>query len=84
MKFYECACPQCRIRGLQGPLILIAIGVLFSLDHIWNLWSFSQTWPMILIVMGLIKVFERLASDAGHGMRRNPPGTDTGEQNNAS
>ncbi len=78
MKYYKCACQQCRIRGLQAPLMLITIGLLFALDQIWNLYSFSQTWPVILIVMGLSKTFQRFASDAGHGTRRYPPMTDTG------
>ena len=73
MKFYRCACQQCRIRALQAPLMLITIGALFALDQMLNMWSFGQTWPVILIVLGLVKVFQRLASDAGHGTRRDAP-----------
>jgi hypothetical protein len=62
-----CPCPQCRIRSLVGPFVLITIGVLFSLDHIFNRWSFGDTWPVILIVIGLVKMIERLASSEGHG-----------------
>jgi len=56
-------------------LILITIGVLFALDHVWMRWSFSQTWPVILIVLGVVKLAERLASDEGHGL---PPAAAAG------
>ncbi len=68
MRYYGCPCGQCRARGLAGPLLLITVGVLFALDHIWGLWRFSQTWPVILIVLGAVKVVQRLASSAGHGL----------------
>ena len=68
MRYYTCCCARCRIRSVVGPLILITVGVLFALDQIWTRWSFSQTWPLILIVLGLVKLAERLASDEGHGL----------------
>lgn len=62
-----CPCAQCRIRSLVGPFVLITVGTLFALDHIWNRWSFGDTWPVILIVIGIVKIFERIASTEGHG-----------------
>lgn len=62
-----CPCAQCRIRSLVGPFVLITVGVLFAFDHIWNRWSFGDTWPVILIVIGLVKIFERIAPTEGHG-----------------
>ena len=46
-------CPGCRIRSLCWPLLLIAAGVLFSLDFIWRLWPIGKTWPILLILWGL-------------------------------
>jgi hypothetical protein len=48
-------------RSLTGPVMLITIGVLFAMDHIWGWWDFSRTWPIILIAIGVVKLLERLA-----------------------
>lgn len=71
--YYGCSCAACRVRSLLGPFILITIGVLFAMDHIMGRWSFGDTWPVILIVIGLVKVFERMASSEGHRGLYNPP-----------
>lgn len=61
-----CRCAYCRTRGLMGPVLLITIGVLFLLQVTAPGWNFGQTWPVILIVIGLVKVVERMASRRGH------------------
>jgi hypothetical protein len=73
----RCYCGSCRIRSLQGPLILITIGVLFALDHIWGWWRFGDTWPVLLIVMGLVQLASRLTPVDGHQPRPQPPSTET-------
>jgi hypothetical protein len=50
------------VRAIQGPVILITIGVLFAFDRFTE-FRFSQTWPVLLIVVGLVKL-------AGGGRRR--------------
>jgi hypothetical protein len=47
-----------RIRGLHGPIILITIGVLFALNNFTGI-HFRQTWPVILIVLGLLSLLGR-------------------------
>lgn len=47
-----------RRRGLVGPLILIAVGILFLLGNLgwlgWNAWELLfRLWPIILIAVGL-------------------------------
>ena len=84
MRLYGCSCAQCRISSLTGPVILITLGVLFGLDHIWGRWEFTQTWPVLLIVIGVVKLIARTASDAGHGMLSGSPRAETGEKPNAS
>lgn len=64
-----CACDRCRARCLMGPAVLVTLGVLFLIDHIV---SFGRTWPALLIVIGLIKVYQGNASNAGH-MEIQPP-----------
>ena len=44
---------------MLGPLLLIVIGVLFLLRNIHpEIFGFHRMWPVILIVIGLAKVFE--------------------------
>ena len=52
-----------RRRSILGPIVLITVGVLFALDYIGNRWDFSQTWPVILVVIGIVKLFERMVWD---------------------
>ena len=44
---------------MTGPLMLIVIGVLFLLNNLFpGEFSFGRMWPVILITIGLVKVFE--------------------------
>jgi hypothetical protein len=53
------------IRAITGPVVLITVGVLFAFDRFTD-FRFSQTWPVLLIVVGLLKL-------AGGGRRRFNP-----------
>lgn len=44
--------------AIQGPVLLIALGVLLALDQFGSL-SFGRTWPVLLIIFGLFKLMER-------------------------
>ena len=44
---------------MLGPLLLIVLGVLFLLNNMYpGVLRFGKMWPVILIVIGLAKVFE--------------------------
>jgi hypothetical protein len=43
------------MRAISGPVILITIGVLFMIDRFTE-FRFSQTWPVLLIVIGILKL----------------------------
>jgi hypothetical protein len=63
----RCACPRCTIRGLMGPAIIVTIGVLFLLSEMrGGFFDFSNTWPVILIVIGFISLGASLAPMNGH------------------
>jgi len=62
----KCACARCRCRGLMGPVILITIGVLFLVSQYSHRYGFGDLWPIILIAIGAVKVFEATASNEGH------------------
>jgi hypothetical protein len=46
------------IHAIRGPVTLITIGVLFTLQN-FTRYSFDQTWPVILIVFGLLSLVGR-------------------------
>jgi|HubBroStandDraft_1064217.scaffolds.fasta_scaffold2100631_2 cell shape-determining protein MreD len=62
----RCTCARCRLGGLMGPAILITIGVLFLIQQFSNRITFGELWPVILIVIGAVKLLEATASTAGH------------------
>jgi hypothetical protein len=43
------------IRAIRGPVIMITVGVLFSLDE-FNIANFRKTWPAILIIVGILNL----------------------------
>ena len=48
---------------MLGPLLLIVLGVLFLLNNVYpGVFRFGKMWPVILIVIGLAKVFEYFQS----------------------
>ena len=47
------------IQAIRGPIVLITVGILFAIHQAGKL-SFAQTWPLILIVIGFMKLLERL------------------------
>lgn len=48
------------LRRVRGPLILVTIGVMALLDQYGAL-SFGRSWPLLLIVVGILQLGERLA-----------------------
>jgi hypothetical protein len=52
------------VQALRGPVLLITLGVLFAI-HQAGVISFAQTWPLILIMIGLMKLLERLVARPG-------------------
>src|SRR6266404_1794650 len=70
----RCACRSCTVRGLMGPAIIITVGVLFLLDQTSSgNFSFGNTYPVILIVIGMISLAAAVAPRAGHISRPAPP-----------
>lgn len=65
------------IRSIRGPITLITVGVLFALNNFTE-YRFDQTWPVILIVFGLMSLLgrgtERIAPPPPPGYPSPPPG----------
>ncbi len=68
----QCGCARCRCRGLTGPAVLITLGVLFLLSE-FHIARFHSTWPILLIVIGLMKVLGGNADMTGHIDVNAPP-----------
>ncbi len=63
----RCRCMRCTTRSFMGPAVLITLGVLFLIGHLnpdYGFWH--RTWPVLLLVIGAVKLGEALVSDEGH------------------
>jgi hypothetical protein len=71
----RCNCRSCTFRGLMGPAVVITVGVLFLLEQTHSGFSFGQTWPVILVVIGVVRLASALAPMDGHvtGSSAPPP-----------
>lgn len=73
-------CQRCATRGLMGPAVLITVGLLSLLEST-SRFGWDRTWPLLLVVIGLVKFLQSSASDAGHQSPAPPmpPSVMTGE-----
>ena len=46
------------VSAIRGPITLITVGVLFALNN-FTPYRFHQTWPVLLIVFGLLTLLRR-------------------------
>jgi len=62
------------IRAIRGPITLITVGVLFALNN-FTAYRFHQTWPVLLIVFGLLSLLRRGTDPmpTGPGRQNFPP-----------
>jgi len=63
------------IRAIRGPLLLIALGVLLMLQRFSD-FSFQRSWPILIILFGVLKLAERAVLHAGPpagGPAQTPP-----------
>ena len=47
------------VRAARGPIVLITLGILFAIDQMQGI-TFRRTWPVLLVVFGVMKLIERL------------------------
>lgn len=47
------------LRAAHSPVLVIVLGVLFAIQQAGVL-PFSRTWPLLIIMFGLMKLVERL------------------------
>ncbi len=69
----RCQCPRCRAHGLMGAAVLITLGVLFLLQEFYVV-HFGESFPALLIVIGVMLYLGRSASTEGHVQPASPAG----------
>lgn len=68
------------IRRLRGPAFLLMFGVT-ALLHEWHILSFGQSWPLYLVLAGVLALAERAAftaPDPSQVPQQYPPYAGTG------
>jgi hypothetical protein len=60
------------IRAIRGPITLITVGALFALQN-FTRFGFDQTWPVLLIVFGLLSLMQRGAAPPPPPVAPPPP-----------
>ena len=46
------------LQAIRGPIMLITLGTLVAVDY-FGPWGFSRTWPILIIVFGVLKLLEK-------------------------
>jgi len=48
------------LAAIRGPVLLMTLGILLTVDHFGSgAFGFERTWPALLIIFGLFKLFEK-------------------------
>lgn len=67
------------IQAARGPIMLITLGILLAI-HQNTAWGFEQTFPVLIIVFGILKLLERGAEKSADPMQPPPQFPHTGGQ----
>lgn len=59
-------------QAIRGPILLITVGLLFA-AHQAGIVSFARTWPLIIIVIGVMKLIERMFAQSPAPIAAPPP-----------
>src|ERR1700746_1665420 len=63
----RCTCARFSIRNLMGPVVVTTIGILFLLSEVrGGYFHIGHTFPVLLIVIGIILLTSALAPMDGH------------------
>lgn len=46
------------VQAIRGPIMLIVLGSLVAIDYA-GVYGFWRTWPILIIVFGILKLLER-------------------------
>jgi TM2 domain-containing membrane protein YozV len=65
MRQPACKCVRCQCGVLMFPSILITLGILLLLNS-FDVKGFESTWPLLLIVIGVVKILQTSGPTTGH------------------
>jgi hypothetical protein len=60
------------VRAIRGPIVLVVLGILFWLDQSDQI-GFGRTWPILIILIGVMKLIERLVAPVVPPLPPPPP-----------
>ncbi len=61
----DCHCERCCRGPILGGIFLLTLGALFLLGE-FSHWTLRSTWPVLLIVLGLVMAWQHAGSTEGH------------------
>ena len=61
------------IQAIRGPIMLITLGSLVAMDY-FGIYGFSRTWPLLIIIFGVLKLLERAVAGPMPDPNPRPPG----------
>jgi cytochrome c oxidase subunit IV len=61
------------VQAIRGPIMLISLGSLVAMDY-FGIYGFSRTWPMLIIIFGILKLLEKIVAVPTAGPGGRPPG----------
>jgi hypothetical protein len=61
------------IQAIRGPLMLIMLGTLVAMDY-FGVYGFGRTWPILIILFGILKLLEKIVTHPHTYPDNRPPG----------
>jgi hypothetical protein len=52
--------PAHRQGGFKFPILLIVLGTMFLLNQLVPGWGLRKTWPVLLVVLGILKLVDAI------------------------
>jgi len=60
------------VQAIRGPIMLIVLGTLVAIDYA-GIYGFWRTWPILIIVFGILKLMERAVVKPPESFPNNHP-----------
>lgn len=66
------------VQAIRGPIMLIALGSLVAIDYA-GVYGFWRTWPILIILFGLLKLLEHSGEKSPASYPGGPSGSYPGQ-----
>jgi hypothetical protein len=61
------------VQAVRGPIMLISLGSLVAMDY-FGVYGFARTWPVLIIIFGVLKLLEKTLARPMPQADNRPPG----------